>query len=71
MWKHRRGNGKDKGLYARLAELLRNSRYEEQHRRPEWMAVPPDTDVYLETMEVTKDTEEKAVRIGIAGMGSM
>ena len=32
-----------------------NSGDEEQHREPEWVAVPPDTDVYLEAVETAKD----------------
>ena len=54
-----------------MAELLRNSGYEEQHRKPERMAVPPDTDVYLETVETAQNPEEKADRPGITGMGGL
>ena len=54
-----------------MAELLRNSGYEEQHRKHEWMAVPPDTDVYLETVETAKDPEEKADRLGLTRVGSL
>ena len=53
--KYHPSDGKDKSLYARMAELLWDSGYEEQHRKSEWMAVPPDTDVYLETVETAKD----------------
>ena len=53
-----------------MAKLLRDSRYEEEHRKPEWMAVPPDTDVYLETVEAAKDTQKKADSTRNAGMGS-
>ena len=35
------------------------------------MAVPPDTDVYLETVETAKDQEEKADRTGVIRVGSM
>ena len=52
-----------------MAKLLWDSGYEEQHRKPEWMAIPPDTDVYLETVEIAKDTQTEADRLGIAGMG--
>ena len=31
MWEYRPNNGKDKSLYARMAELLRDSEHEEQH----------------------------------------
>ena len=54
-----------------MAKLLRDSGHEEQHRKPEWMAVPPDTDVYLETMETAKDPKKKTDGAGIAGMGSL
>ena len=35
------------------------------------MAVPPDTDVYLETVETAKDPEEKADKSGPARVGSL
>ena len=35
------------------------------------MTVPTDTDVYLEAVEIAKDTETKTNRIGTAGMGSL
>ena len=35
------------------------------------MAVPPDTDVYLETVETAKDPEEKADRLGLTRVGSL
>ena len=43
----------------RMAELLWNSGYEEQHRKPKRMAVPPDTDVYLETVETAQNQNEE------------
>ena len=43
-----------------MDELLWNSRHEEQHRKPEWMAVPPDTNVYLETVETARYTQTQA-----------
>ena len=54
-----------------MAELLRDSGHEEQHRKPKWMAVPPDTDVYLETMETAEDPKKKADGAGLAGVGSL
>ena len=54
-----------------MAELLQYGRYEEEHRKTEWMAVSKDTDVYLETVETAKDPKTEADRIGHAGMGSM
>ena len=35
------------------------------------MAVPPDTDVYLETVETAKDTQTETDRFRLAGMGSL
>lgn len=54
-----------------MAELLWDSGHEEQYRKPERMAVPPDTDVYLETVETAKDPEEKADRLGLTRVGSL
>ena len=54
-----------------MVELLQYSRHEEQHRRPEWMAVQKDTDVYLETVETAEDPKTEADRTGNAGMGSL
>ncbi len=57
-------HGEDKGLHERMAELLRNSGYEEQHRKPKRMAVPSDTDVYLEAVETAQNQDEKTQRTG-------
>ena len=35
------------------------------------MAVPPDTDVYLETVETAEDPAKKAKGPGLAGVGSL
>ena len=35
------------------------------------MVVPPDTDVYLETMETAKDPKKKTNGSGFARMGSL
>ena len=56
---YRPNDGEDKSLYAGMDELLWDSGYEEQHRKPERMAVPADTDVYLEAVETAKDKDEK------------
>ena len=45
-------------------ELLWNSGHEDQHRKPERMAVPPDTDVYLEAVETSEDEKEETHRSG-------
>ena len=54
-----------------MVELLRDSGHEEQHRKLERVAVPPDTDVYLEAVETAKDPEKKADRSGLARVGSL
>ena len=54
-----------------MAELLWDSGHEEQHQKPEWVAVPPDKDVYLETVETAKDTQTETDRFRFAGMGSL
>ena len=54
-----------------MAELLQHSRYEEQHRRTERMAVSPDTHVYLETVETAQNTKTEAYGTGTARMGSL
>ena len=63
--------GKDKSPHERMAELLWDSGHEEKHRKPEWMVVPPDTDVYLETVETAQNPEEKADRAGLTGVGGL
>ena len=62
--KYRPNHGENKGLHERMAELLWNSGYEEQHRKPKRMAVPPDTDVYLETVETAQNQNEETHRTG-------
>ena len=54
-----------------MVELLWDSGYEEQHRKPERMAVPPNTDVYLEAVEAAENPEEKADGPGITRMGCL
>ena len=54
-----------------MVELLWNSRHEEQRRKPEWMAVPPHTDVYLEAVETAEDTQTETDGIRVAGVGSL
>lgn len=71
MRKYRKDHETYKRIYAGIAKLLRYSRHEEQHRRPEWMAVWKDTDVYLETVETAEDPKTEADRTGNAGMGSL
>ena len=46
-----------KSIYARVAELLRDSEHEESDRRIEPMAVPSRKDVYLEAMEEAEDED--------------
>lgn len=59
VWQYYQNHGEDKSVHERMAELLRNSGYEEQRREVEWMAVSPDTNVYLETMETAQNKEEE------------
>ncbi len=47
-----------------MVELLWDSGYEEQPGKPEWMAVPADTDVYLEAVETAENKDEKTYWIG-------
>ena len=54
-----------------MAELLWDGGHEEQHRKSERMAVPSDTDVYLETVETAKDTQAETDRFRITGMGGL
>lgn len=51
---------------AGMAELLWHSRHAEEHRITEWVAVPPNSDVYLEAVETTKDTQTETAWIGTA-----
>ena len=57
-------SGQDKGIYARLAELLRDSEHEEPNRQPEPMAVPPHKDVHMEALEEVKDENTEPARVG-------
>ncbi len=47
-----------------MAELLRNSKHEEQHRRDQRMALPQNTHVYMETVETSKNKEKKSDKDG-------
>ena len=71
MWEYHPSYGKDKSLYAMMAELLWNSGHEEQHRKHERMAVPPNKDVYLEAVETAKDPEKKTNGSGNARVGCL
>lgn len=64
MRKYCQNHGEDKGLHERMAELLRNSRHEKESGKSEWMAIPKDTDVYLETMETAQNQKEETYRSG-------
>ena len=57
--------GKNKSLHAGMAELLRDSGHEEQHGKPERMAVPPDTDVYLEQWKLPRTRMRKLIGLGV------
>ena len=43
-----------------MAELLWNCGYEEKHRRTEWMVVPPNQGMHMETMEAAEEKDEKS-----------
>ena len=45
--------------------------FREKYLTKNRMAVPPDTDVYLEAVETAKDPKEKTDRSGLTGMGSL
>ena len=63
--KHYPNHGEDKGLHERMVELLWDSGHEEQHRKPERMAIPQDTDVYLETVETAQNRRRKLIGLGL------
>ncbi len=60
--------GKDKGLCKGMAELLWDSKHEEPDRGHQRVAVPPNPDVYMETMEETKDQTKKSNENGNPGV---
>ena len=43
-----------------MAELLSNCGYEEKHRGIEWMVVPSNQGMHMETMEADEDKDEKS-----------
>ena len=49
-------------IYARLAELLRDSEHEEPHRQIESMAVSSRKDVYLEALEEAEDEDSEPMQ---------
>ncbi len=49
-----------------MAELLRNSEHEEEHRRHQRMALSQDTYVYMETVEETENQAAKSDENGSA-----
>ena len=57
-------SGQDKIVYARLAELLRNSEHEESHRRTQSMAIPQNPNVHLEALEEAKDKNPQPAKAG-------
>ena len=54
----------NQGICKRMAELLRNSKHEEQHGRHQRMAISQNTYVYMETMEIAQNKEEKSDKNG-------
>ena len=71
MWQYRKSHEANRGFCTRMAELLWNCEHEEQHRRPERVAVQTHTDVYLEAVETATDAQTEASRSGFARMGRM
>ena len=53
-----------KSIYARVAELLRDSEHGASHRGIEQMAVPSRKDVYLEAMEEAEDEDTESMQVG-------
>ncbi|ANR71523.1 hypothetical protein AXF19_11420 [Selenomonas sp. oral taxon 126] len=51
-------------IYARGAELLRDSEHGASHRGIEQMAVPSRKDVYLEAMEEAEDEDTESMQVG-------
>ena len=47
------------------AELLRNSKHEEQHGRHQRMALSQNTHVYMETVETSKNKERNLIKMGV------
>ncbi len=60
-----------KGIYARMARLLRNSGDEMHNGRMELLAAQKDTNVYLEAMEITKDKGEEPDKTWNARVASL
>ena len=54
----------NQGVCKRMAQLLRNCKYEEQHRWHQRMALSQNTYVYMETMEIAQNKEEKSDKNG-------
>ena len=48
-----------------MVELLWDCIHEEEHRRPEWMAVQEDTYVHLETVKLPKTRKRKLLGLGL------
>ena len=47
-----------------MAELLWDCGYEEQNRRPQFMAISQNSHVYMEAVEETKDKGKKSDKDG-------
>ena len=54
-----------------MAELLRNSRYQHTYDQVERMVKEKDTDVYLETMEITENKGKEPDETRYARMESV
>ena len=60
-----------KGLHPRLAGLLRDSEHEDDDAKMGRVAAPPFTDVYLETMEESKDESKEPDEAGDASVAGV
>ena len=54
----------NQSVCKRMAQLLRNCKHEEQYRWHQWMALSQNTHVYMETMEIAQNKEEKSYKNG-------
>ena len=71
MRQYRKSHEANRDFVTRMAELFWNCGHEEQHRRPERVAVQTHTDVYLEAVETATDTQTEAEGAWASWMDSL
>ena len=71
MRQYRESHEADRDISTRMAELFWNSGHEEQHRKPERVAVQAHTDVHLEAVETAPDAQTQTRRPWPTGMGGL